>query len=140
MRISDFSLIFTMTLLDGSVWSKQTTCCNGTLFLWPLQTGFTTRDITSARVRGMERDFSFRNCPPWLLGPPCFLFNGHWVPFLGLKWPERKMTTHLLLVPRLRMELYVYYSICCHGVDREHFNLPCGCVTTDSMRHYSHVT
>ena len=37
----------------------------------------------------VARDFSSLNCPHWLLGPPSFLFNGHWVPFLGLKWPER---------------------------------------------------
>jgi hypothetical protein len=38
----------------------------------------------------MARDFYFLNCPHWLLGPPCFPFNGHWVHFLGLKWPERE--------------------------------------------------
>jgi len=49
MRISNFSLLFTMTLLDGSVLSTQTTSSNGTVLSWPLQTGFTTRDIISAR-------------------------------------------------------------------------------------------
>jgi len=46
-------LVFTMTLPDGAVLSTHThthtTCCNGSVFTWPLPTGFTTRDITSAR-------------------------------------------------------------------------------------------
>jgi len=38
----------------------------------------------------MARDFCFLNCPHWLLGPPCYLFNGHLVLSLGLKWLERE--------------------------------------------------
>ena len=47
--------------------------------------------------------FSFPKRPDRLWGPFSLLFNGYWISLLGLQRPAVKLSTHLHLVPSLRM-------------------------------------
>jgi len=55
--------------------------------------------LISRRDKGF---FSSPKCPDWLWGPHCFLFCGYWEGVLS-PGVDMKLTTHLHLVPRLRM-------------------------------------
>jgi len=85
----------------------------------------------------MARDFCFLNCPHWLLSPPCFLFNGHWV---VLKWLKREVDHSSPSSVKVKNGVIRLLPYMLSWRGQGALNLPCGCVSTDSMRHYSHVT
>jgi hypothetical protein len=65
--------------------------------------GFEPPIIQPVAQRCTTRIFTLRHrVQTSFCGPPSLLSNGHRGPFPGAKWP-RKMTTHLHLVPKVRM-------------------------------------
>jgi len=69
---------------------------------------------SGVQIPAGARDFSSTECPDWFYWQPSLLYNGYWGSSLELKRLGLKLTTHLHLVPRMRMNtavsLFSFYS------------------------------